>query len=71
MITFNNPQVPPSGLRWLLHMNILLITAFLLGGCNTKDPIATPIANVDYSIINGDTIKTVIFKDYKKSYCNI
>ena len=71
MITFNNPQVPPSGLRGLLHINILLISAFLLGGCNTKDPIATPsvdspVANVDYSIINGDTIKTVIFKDYKK-----
>ena len=44
----------------------LLISAFLLGGCKTKDPIATPVANVDYSIINGDTIKTVIFKDYKK-----
>ncbi len=71
MITFNNPQVPPSGVRatdasGLLHMNILLLSAFLLGGCNTKDPIATPVANADYSIIDGDTIKTVVFKDYKK-----
>lgn len=37
-----------------------------MGGCNTHDPIATPVANADYSIIDGDTIKTVVFKDYKK-----
>ena len=47
-------------------MNILLISAFLLGGCNTKDPLALPTPTADYSIIDGDTIKTVIFKDYKK-----
>jgi hypothetical protein len=29
--------------------------------------MATPLlANTDYSIVDGDTIKTVVFKDYKK-----
>ncbi len=46
-------------------MNILLISVLALG-CKTTDPMATPVANADYSIIDGDTIKTVIFKDYKK-----
>ena len=49
-----------------LHMNILLISALLLGGCNTHDPMATPVPSADYSIIDGDTIKTVVFKDHKK-----
>ncbi len=71
MITFNYPQVPPSGqsdgsVRGLLSMNILLISALLLGGCKTTDPIATPLLNTDYSIVDGDTVKTVVFKDYKK-----
>ncbi len=47
-------------------MNILILSALLLGGCKTTDPIATPLANTDYSIIDGDTVKTVVFKDYKK-----
>ncbi|MDZ7935850.1 MAG: hypothetical protein U5M51_12985 [Emticicia sp.] len=47
-------------------MNILLISALLLGGCKANDPIATPMPTADYSIVDGDTIKTVIFKDYKK-----
>lgn len=52
-----------------LHINILLIIAFLLGGCNIKDPIATPpIENPDYSIIDGDTVKTVKTKNYDKMY---
>ncbi|MDZ7935852.1 MAG: hypothetical protein U5M51_12995 [Emticicia sp.] len=50
----------------ILPMNILLISALLLGGCKANDPIATPMPTADYSIVNGDTIKTVIFKDYKK-----
>ncbi len=66
MITFNLLFLPPSGARGLLHMNILLLSAFLLGGCNTHEPIAMPIDNPDYSIIDGDTVKTVVFKDYKK-----
>jgi hypothetical protein len=49
-----------------LPMNILILSALLLGGCKTTDPIATPQANTDYSIIDGDTVKTVVFKDYKK-----
>lgn len=68
MITFNYPQVPPSGGRGLLHMNILLLSALLLGGCKTTDPIATPLLNTDYSIIDGDTVKTVKTKDYDKIY---
>ncbi len=49
----------------------LLLAALSLGGCNIKDPIATPVLTADcgtppVSIIDGDTIKTVIFKDYKK-----
>jgi hypothetical protein len=47
-------------------MNILILSALLLGGCKTTDPIATPLLNTDYSIVDGDTIKTVVFKDYKK-----
>lgn len=66
MITLKKTPYPSLRAKDRLLMNILLISAFLLGGCNTKDPVATPVANVDYSIINGDTIKTVIFKDYKK-----
>ncbi len=62
MITFNLLFLPPSGARGLLHMNILLISAFLLGGCNTKDPVATP------EIIYGDSVKTVKSKDYDKLY---
>jgi hypothetical protein len=62
MITFKYTQNAPSG-GWGLHMNILLITAFLLGSCNTKDPIATPIDSPDYSIIDGDTVKTVVNYD--------
>ncbi len=65
MITFKHTHNAPAG-GWGQHMNLLLISAFLLGGCNTKDPVATPTANPDYSIIDGDTIKTVVFKDYKK-----
>jgi hypothetical protein len=49
-----------------LPMNILILSALLLGGCKTTDPIATPLLNTDYSIVDGDTIKTVVFKDYKK-----
>lgn len=66
MITFNLLFLPPSGARGLYIMHILLISALLMGGCNTHDPIATPVANADYSIIDGDTVKTVVFKDYKK-----
>ncbi len=47
-------------------MNLLLISAFVIGGCNTHDPMATPVPSADYSIIDGDTIKTVVFKDHKK-----
>ena len=66
MITLKKIPYPSLRAKDRLLMNILLISAFLLGGCNTKDPVATPVDNVGYSIINGDTVKTVIFKDYKK-----
>jgi hypothetical protein len=62
MITFKHTQNAPSG-GWGLHMNILLISAFLLGSCTTKDPIAASIDNPDYSIIDGDTVKTVVNYD--------
>ncbi len=61
MITFKLTHHAPSG-GWVLHMNILLISAFLLGGCNSKDPVATP------EIIYGDSVKTVKTKDYDKLY---
>ena len=66
MKTFKHTHIAPSG-GWGLHMNILLISALLLGGCNTKDPLAVPTPTADYSIIDGDTIKTVVNKDYKKA----
>lgn len=47
-------------------MNILILSALLIGGCRVNDPVANPALNTDYSIIDGDTIKTVVFKDYKK-----
>lgn len=68
MITFNLLFLPPSGARGLYIMHILLISALLMGGCNTHDPIATPVANADYSIIDGDTVKTVKTKDFDKIY---
>ena len=66
MKTLNLLSLPPLGARGLHTMTILLLAALSLGGCNIKDPIATPVPSADYSIIDGDTIKTVIFKDYKK-----
>ncbi|MDZ7935036.1 MAG: hypothetical protein U5M51_08770 [Emticicia sp.] len=66
MQTFKHAHNAPAG-AWGLHMNILLISALLLGGCKANDPIATPLLNTDYSIVDGDTIKTVINKDYKKA----
>jgi hypothetical protein len=68
MITFKiqSPYPPLGAAGGLLHMNILLIFAFLLGGCNTHEPIAMPIDNPDYSIIDGDTVKTVKTKDFDK-----
>ena len=65
MKTLKHTHIAPSG-GWGLHMNLLLLAALSLGSCNTNDPIATPVPSADYSIIDGDTIKTVIFKDYKK-----
>ena len=47
-------------------MNILIFSALLIGSCRVDDPMATPVANTDYSIIDGDTVKTVVFKDHKK-----
>ncbi|WP_188767406.1 SGNH/GDSL hydrolase family protein [Emticicia aquatilis] len=49
----------------LLPMNIIILSALLIGGCRGNDPVAKPALNTDYSIIDGDTIKTVVFKDYK------
>lgn len=49
-----------------LPMNILILSALLIGGCRVNDPVANPALNTDYSIVDGDTIKTVVFKDYKK-----
>ncbi len=65
MKTFKHAHKAPCG-GWATTMNLLTISALFLGSCNTNDPIATPVLNADYSIIDGDTIKTVIFKDYKK-----
>ena len=64
MKTFKHTHIAPIG-GWGLHMNILLISALILGGCNIKDPIATPIDSPDYSIIDGDTVKNRIEKEYK------
>ncbi|MDZ7935848.1 MAG: hypothetical protein U5M51_12975 [Emticicia sp.] len=55
----------------ILPMNIILFSALLIGGCRVNDPVANPALNTEYgkppySIVDGDTIKTVIFKDYKK-----
>ncbi len=71
MKTLNLLSLPPMGGGGLHTMTILLLAALSLGGCNTNDPIATPVPTADcgtppVSIIDGDTIKTVIFKDYKK-----
>ncbi|GAB2608294.1 hypothetical protein GCM10027035_00680 [Emticicia sediminis] len=52
--------------KLILPMNINLFSALLIGGCRVNDPVANPAQNTDYSIIDGDTIKTVVFKDYKK-----
>jgi hypothetical protein len=52
--------------KLILPMNILILSALLIGGCKVNDPVANPALNTDYSIIDGDTIKTVVFKDYKK-----
>jgi hypothetical protein len=50
-----------------LPINILLFSALLIGSCRVDEPMATPsVANTDYSIIDGDIVKTVVFKDHKK-----
>lgn len=61
MITFKNTHITPLR-AWEKHMNILLISALLLGGCKTTDPVATP------EVIYGDSVKTVKTKDYDKLY---
>ncbi len=48
------------------HMNIVILTALLLGACKTNDPLVIPHTYAEYSIIDGDTIKTKVFKDFKK-----
>ncbi len=49
-------------------MNILILSALLIGSCRVNDPMANPVANTDYSIIDGDTVKTVKTKDFDKIY---
>ena len=49
-------------------MNILIFSALLIGGCRVNDPVANPALSTDYSIIDGDTIKTVKTKDFDKIY---
>lgn len=51
-------------------MNILILSALLIGGCRVNDPVANPALNTDYSIIDGDTVKTVKTKDFDKIYKN-
>ena len=68
MKTLNLLSLPPLGARGLHTMTILLLAALSLGGCNTNDPIATPVPTADYSIIDGDTVKTVKTKDFDKIY---
>ena len=67
MKTLKHTHIAPSG-GWGLHMTILLLAALSLGSCNTNDPIATPVPTADYSIIDGDTVKTVKTKDFDKIY---
>lgn len=48
-------------------MNVTLLTTLLLTSCNVNEPIAIPRVTNEYSIIDGDTVKTVINKDYLKA----
>lgn len=50
------------------RMNLLIFTALVVGSCRVEDPTASPLPTTDYSIINGDTVKTVKTKDYDKLY---
>lgn len=50
-----------------LPMNVTILSTLLLTGCNMNEPIAIPRVTNEYSIINGDTVKTVLNKDYKKT----
>lgn len=50
-----------------LPMNVTILSTLLLTGCNLTEPIAIPRVTNGYSIINGDTVKTVIDKNYKKA----
>jgi hypothetical protein len=46
-------------------VNTAILSGLLMAGCYLNEPLPdTPTA--DYSIIDGDTVKTVVFKDYKK-----
>ncbi len=70
MKTFKHAHKAPCG-GWATTMNLLIFSALIVGSCNTNDPIASPVPTADcgtppVSIIDGDTIKTVINKDYKK-----
>lgn len=46
-------------------MNLLILSALVVGSCRVAEPLPD-VPNTDYSIIDGDTVKTVKTKDYDK-----
>lgn len=51
----------------LIFLSLILFSASMLGSCALKEPVAVPRPSNEYSIIDGDTIKTLINKDYLKA----
>ncbi|MBA4851053.1 hypothetical protein [Emticicia sp. BO119] len=51
----------------VLFINLIILLSMLLVSCNRNEFIVTPLIINKYSIISGDTVKTVINKDYKKT----
>lgn len=51
----------------LIFLSLILFSASLLSNCALKEPVAVPRPSNEYSIIDGDTIKTLINKDYLKA----
>ncbi|RZK14137.1 MAG: hypothetical protein EOO43_16790, partial [Flavobacterium sp.] len=50
----------------LLSFILILSSALFLSSCALKEPVVKPHITNEYSIIDGDTVRTVITKDYKK-----
>jgi len=51
----------------LIFLSLILFLASLLSSCALKEPVSVPRPSNEYSIIDGDTIKTLINKDYLKA----